>query len=107
MLWIVLITLFLSNLLHCEAQLLLRHSEAKNNSVSTHERNLQLLMTEIFKTKSKLNPDFVTDIFKESSVSYKLQKGPDTLLSVVRTTSYAIETVSFIGKKLWQTCRHH
>ena len=28
---------------------------AKSNSVTTHERNLQLLMTEIFKTKSKLN----------------------------------------------------
>ena len=73
-----------------------------NNSVTTHERNLQLLMTEIFKTKSKLNPDFMTDIFKERSVSYNLRKGYDTPLPVVRTTTYGIETVSYIGNKLWQ-----
>ena len=75
---------------------------ANNNSVITHKRNLQLRMIEIFKTKSKLNPDFMTDIFKERSVSYNFRKGSDTLLSVVRTTTYGIETVSYIGNKLWQ-----
>ena len=75
---------------------------AKNNSVTTHKRNLQLLMTDIFKTKSKLKPDFMTDIFKEMSVLYNLRKGSDTLLPVVRTTTYGIETISHIGNKLWQ-----
>ena len=74
---------------------------ATNNSVTTYERNLQLLMTNIFKTKSKLNPDFMTDIFKERSVSYNLLKGSDTLLPVVRTTTYDIETVSYFRNKLW------
>ena len=59
-------------------------------------------MTEIFKTKSKLNPDFMTDVFKDRSVSYNLQKGSGILLLVVRTTMYGIETVGFIGNKLWQ-----
>jgi len=47
---------------------------AKNNSVTTHKRNLQLLMTDIFKTKSKLNPDFMNDIFKDRSVSRTFRK---------------------------------
>ena len=72
----------------------------KNNSVITHERNLQLLMTKIFKTKSKLSPNFMTDICKERSVSYNPWKGSDTLLPVVRTNMYGIET--YIGNKLWQ-----
>ena len=59
----------------------------KNNSLTIHERNLQLLMTEILKTKSKLNPDFMNDIFKKRSVSYHLRKGYATLLPVVRTTT--------------------
>ena len=75
---------------------------AKSNSVITHESSLQILMTEIFKTKSKLNHDFLTDIFKERSVSYNLRKGSDTLLPVVITTTYGIETVSYIENKLWQ-----
>ena len=74
----------------------------KSTAVTTHERKLQLLMTEIFKTKSKLNTDFMTDIFKDRSVSYNFQQGSGTLLSVVRTTTYSIETVSFIGNKLWK-----
>ena len=75
---------------------------AKNNSLTTHERNPQLRMTVIFKIKSKFNPDFMTDIFKERSVSYNLRKGSDTLLPVVRTATYGIETVSYIGNKLWK-----
>ena len=74
---------------------------AKKNSVTTHKRNLQLLITEIFETKSKLNPDFMTVNFKERNVSYNLQKGSDTLLPVVRTTTYGIEKVSYIGNKRW------
>ena len=31
----------------------------RNNSVSRHQRNLQLLLVEIFKTKENLNPSFV------------------------------------------------
>ena len=75
---------------------------AKNKSITSHERNLQLFMTEIFNAKSKLNPDFMTDIFKKMSVSYNLRKGFDKLLPVVRTTTYGIETISHIGNKLWQ-----
>ncbi len=36
-----------------------------NESVTIHQRNLQVLMTEIFKTKNGLSPLFMTDIFKE------------------------------------------
>ena len=45
-------------------------------------------------TKSKLNSDFMSDVMKDRSVSYNLRKGSDTLLLVVRTIPYGIETVS-------------
>ena len=44
----------------------------------------------------------MTDIFKERNVSLNLRKGSDTLFPVVRTTTYGIERVSYIGNKLWQ-----
>jgi len=44
----------------------------------------------------------MTDIFKDRSISYNLQKGSDTFLHVVRTTMYSIATVGFIRNKLWQ-----
>ena len=32
-------------------------------SVTVHQRNLRLLMVEIYKTKENLNPEFMKDIF--------------------------------------------
>ena len=35
----------------------------QKKSVSIHQRNLQILATEIFKTKNGLNPVFTEDVF--------------------------------------------
>ena len=45
---------------------------AIDNSVSILQRTLQLLIIEIFKTKKKLNPSFVEDIFVEKTYTYNL-----------------------------------
>ena len=74
----------------------------QSNSVPIHIRNLQLLMTEIFKTKSHLNPPFMKDIFQERSMNYNLRHGNDAQLPKVRTTSFGIETIAYLGNRLWQ-----
>ena len=53
----------------------------QNNSVTIHVRNLQLLMTKIFKTKRDLNPPFMKDIFMKRSISYNLRHGSDAQLT--------------------------
>ena len=59
-----------------------RHTESsfdellasKDNSVSVHQRNLQLLMIEIYKTKNNSNPPFMEDIFVErTNISYNVE----------------------------------
>ena len=35
---------------------------AKDNSVSVHHRNLQLLITEVYKTQANLNPPFMKNL---------------------------------------------
>ena len=45
----------------------------KDNSVSVHKRNLQLLMTEIYKTKSNIAASFLTEIFIEKNPLYDLR----------------------------------
>ena len=42
----------------------------KDNSVTVHQRNLQLLMIEIYKTRHDLNPSFVKQILEENVLSY-------------------------------------
>ena len=73
----------------------------KNNSVSLHQKNLQLLLVEIFKTKENLNPSFMKDIFVERTENYNLRSGNTLQLPKVRTTTYGIESVSFLGSLLW------
>ena len=74
---------------------------ARNNSVSLHQRNLQLLLVEIFKTKENLNPSFMKDIFVQRTENYNLRSGNTLQLPKARTATYGIESVSFLGSRLW------
>ena len=74
----------------------------RDNAVRIHIRNLQLLMTEVYKTKWELNPSFMKQIFVEKRSSYGLRGCHDLLLPQVRTTCNGLETISFRGCRLWQ-----
>ena len=36
---------------------------AKDKSISVHQKNLQFLATEIFKSKMRVSPELINDIF--------------------------------------------
>ena len=74
----------------------------QSKSVPIHIRNIQLLITEIYKTKCGLNPPFMKEIFMQRNISYSLRHGDDAQLPKVRTTSFGVESISYLGNKLWQ-----
>ena len=45
----------------------------QNKSVSMHQRNLQILATEIFKTKNGLNPVIMEDVFNFKNLAYNFR----------------------------------
>ena len=69
----------------------------QRNLVFIHVKNLQLLMTKIYKAKSGLSPPFMKDIFAERNTGYNLRHGNDSQLPKVHATTYGIETISFLG----------
>ena len=75
----------------------------QRNLISIHVKNLQLLMTEIDKTRSGLSPPFMKDIFVDRTTGYDLRHGNDLRLPKVHTTTYGINTMSFLGNRLWPT----
>ena len=75
----------------------------KSNSVSVHQRNLQLLLTEIYKTVNNLNPSLMAEVFVTKDVPYNLRGSNNLALPRARTNLYGIDTISFVGQKLWQT----
>ena len=72
-----------------------------DNSVSIHQKNLQLLMVEIYKTRNHLNPSFMMDIFEEKSMPYQLRSSSNLNLPKVRTTCYGTDAVRFMGQRVW------
>ena len=74
----------------------------RDNAVPIHIKNLQLLMTEIYKTKWELNPSFMKEIFVEKRSPYGLRSCHNLLLPQARTTCCGLETISFLGSRLWQ-----
>ena len=70
--------------------------------VPIHIRNLQLLMTEIYKTKWELNPSFMKEIFVEKHSPYGIRSCDNLQLPQARTTCNGLDTISFRGCRLWQ-----
>ena len=75
----------------------------KSNSVSVHQRNLQLLLIEIHKATNNLNPSIIAEIFVANIVPYTLRGNSNLALPKARTNLYGIGTVKFVGQKLWQS----
>ena len=74
----------------------------RDNAVPIHIGNLQLLMTEIYKTKWELNPSFMKEIFVEKHSPYGLRSCDNPQLPQARTTCNGLDTISFCGCRLWQ-----
>ena len=49
----------------------------KDNSVTVHQKNLQVLATEIFKTKSGLNPEIMQEVFKFNEHNYDFRSATE------------------------------
>ena len=75
----------------------------QRNLASIHVKNLQLLMSEFYKTKSGLSPPFMNYIFAKRNTGYNLRHGNDSQLPKVHTIMYGIETISFLSNRLWST----
>ena len=75
----------------------------KSNSVYVRQKNLQLLLIEIYKTINILNSSFMAEVFVTNVVPYNLRGSTNFVLPKARTNLYGIDTVRFVGQKLWQT----
>jgi len=73
----------------------------KTGTVSIHQRHLRFLMTEIYKSISQLNPEFMWSYFTKKDSSYSLRKGPALSLPKTRTFYYGTNAVHFRGSLIW------
>ena len=69
-----------------------------DNAASVHQRNLQYLVTEIYKTKNSLNPSFMKELLKPRDLQYNLRNKNTLHIPKARTKSCGIETVQYTGQ---------
>ena len=75
----------------------------KDNSIIIHNRNIQLLATELFKVKNGLSPSFMNEIFVENSQHYyDLRKKTEFKRNNVKTVYNGTETLTFLGPRIWE-----
>ena len=67
--------------------------------MNIHHRNLQKLVTAIFKVKSGLSLELMNDVFEFIENPYSLRTTSHFRSRKIRTTKYGIETSSYLGPK--------
>ena len=75
----------------------------QSNVCTFHVRNLQALMTEIYKTIADLNPTFMKEIFIRQDTPYRLKCNLRLKITSVRTLSCGTESISFRGRIHYKT----
>ena len=73
-----------------------------DNAVTIHQRNLQVLVTEIFKVKNNLSPEIMKQVFDFQEPYYNLRSETSQFRREnIKTTHYGIQSVKFLGPKIW------
>ena len=73
----------------------------KDNTFTIHERNIQRLATEIYKTKNNLSPSFMSNIFTESQNPHQLRNEATFETNNVKSVYNGSETIAFRGPQIW------
>ena len=75
----------------------------QTNERTFHVKNLQALITEIYKTIADLNPTFMKESLIRQDTPYNLKCNLRLKTPSVRTLSYGSESTSFRGSHLWNS----
>ena len=72
----------------CYEELLIR-----NNEVSIHQKQLRTLATEIYKSLTDVNPDFMKSYFPIKEIPYSLRNGSVLKIPPTRSTYYGTNSI--------------
>ena len=71
----------------------------KNNSITVHHRNIQLLAIEFFKVKENLSNTIMSDILQTRTLTYNLRSQIDFARSFVNTSRFGLNSHCYYASK--------
>ena len=84
-----------------DSKLIFKELLDKNKTVRIHQKNLQGLATEIFKTKLNISPEMLKELFSFNVRNYNLRS--QSKLKQIKTNSayFGSESLSSLAPKIW------
>ena len=73
----------------------------KDNSVSIHQRNLQVLAMEMLKIHKGLSPEILRETFVSKTSSYNFLRNDTFEKRKVHSVYHGTESLLFLGPKIW------
>ena len=73
----------------------------KDNSVTVHSRNIQLLAIEMYKVKNNISPNYIREIFPFSNSNYNTRTSNTFERPRVNTVVWGSETLRNLGPQIW------
>ena len=71
--------------------------------MTVHHKNLQVLVTEIFKVKNDLGPDIMKDVFELKEPPYNLRSESNRFTRRnVKTTYYGLLSIKYLAAQTWK-----
>ena len=74
----------------------------KDQSVTFHQRNIQSLCLEIYKTTQNINPSFMKEVFAIKNQTYNTRK-QYLLYPNPHTVAYGLNTFGYRGSLIWSS----
>ena len=84
---------------YCDKHSTFQQLLEKDNSVSIHHRNLQVLATEMFKVNMNLSPDLMNDIFLKRTI---LRRNDTFSIQKMSSVYHRTESLSFLRPNIWE-----
>ena len=75
----------------------------KNNEIAIHTKNLQKLMTEVYKSLNQGSPSFMGEFFVQRELTYDLRIKNTLQIPPTKTISFGIKSLAFRGSILWNS----
>ena len=72
----------------------------QDKSVSIHTRNVQMLVTEMFKVYRGMSP-IISEVFRRRDISYNLQGNSNFAVPNVKSVFHRSESMTYLGPKIW------
>ena len=74
-----------------------------DNSVTVHQKNLHVLVTENCKVKNVIAPEIMNDISEPQNPSHNLKPSCNEFMREnIKTVHYGLQSVRHLGPKIWE-----